>query len=286
MKLTITASSTALFSTWVFIEELDLLFDAGDGVSAALLQKSRKIKNIFISHADRDHVCGLLQLHQLNARDGVPAIHYPKDCGSFPPLCEFFSRFDPQSGPASWAGLEPDQKIELDNGYAVECIRSAHVVKEDQVKALAYTLSYTRKRLKQEFQGLPGKEIAGKKKILGEDAITERITEKILGYSGDSPDLNPADWNGVKILIHEATFLEPQTTRGGHANLQHVIEAAATLNLDALILMHFSSRYQVEEIAREIQQVANHYRPNFPIFALMPGVVQRDILNQSPLWAP
>ena len=56
MDFTISGYSTALFATWYFIDELDLLFDAGDGVVAGLTQKSGKIKHIFISHADRDHL--------------------------------------------------------------------------------------------------------------------------------------------------------------------------------------------------------------------------------------
>ena len=58
MKLTISGYSTALFSTWYFVEELGLLFDAGDGIITQLLQKSRKIKYVFISHGDRDHLTG------------------------------------------------------------------------------------------------------------------------------------------------------------------------------------------------------------------------------------
>lgn len=77
MNFKITSYSTALFSTWVFVEELGLLFDAGDGVMAHLLQKSRKIKQVFISHADRDHLNGLPQFYQLNAREGFPKIYYP-----------------------------------------------------------------------------------------------------------------------------------------------------------------------------------------------------------------
>ena len=86
MKLKITGYSTALFSTWYFIEELGLLLDAGDGVTSSLLQKARKIENVFISHADRDHLTGLLQLNQLNAREGFPKIFYPFNCGSFPAI--------------------------------------------------------------------------------------------------------------------------------------------------------------------------------------------------------
>ena len=42
-KLTITGYSTALFSTWYYVDELSLLFDCGDGVTSGLLQKARKI---------------------------------------------------------------------------------------------------------------------------------------------------------------------------------------------------------------------------------------------------
>lgn len=60
MQLTITGYSTALFASWFFIDEMTLLFDAGDGVASGITQKSRKVKNIFISHADRNHLVGLL----------------------------------------------------------------------------------------------------------------------------------------------------------------------------------------------------------------------------------
>lgn len=57
----ISGYSTALYSTFFFLEELGILFDCGDGAAAMLLGKSRKVKHIFISHADRDHLGGLLQ---------------------------------------------------------------------------------------------------------------------------------------------------------------------------------------------------------------------------------
>ena len=94
MTLTITGYSTALFATWYFIEELRLLFDAGDGVAPTLLQKSRKIDHIFLSHADRDHVTGLIRLNELNARDGFPRVLYPADTTSIPALEAFSKQFD------------------------------------------------------------------------------------------------------------------------------------------------------------------------------------------------
>src|SRR5919202_6633651 len=96
MQLTISGYSTALFSTWYFVEELGLLFDAGDGIVSNLLQKSRKIKYAFITHADRDHLTGLLQLNQLNARPTFPKILFPKDSKSIAVFEKFSKAFDSQ----------------------------------------------------------------------------------------------------------------------------------------------------------------------------------------------
>ena len=74
MKLTITGYSTALFSTWYFIEELGLLFEADDGVTASLLQKARKIEHVFISHADRDRGDTWKELS--NSPADIFAIHF------------------------------------------------------------------------------------------------------------------------------------------------------------------------------------------------------------------
>lgn len=287
MQLTITAASTALFSTWFFLEELDLLFDAGDGVTAALGQRSGKIKQVFITHADRDHVCGLLQLHQLNARHGVPHIYYPCDCGSFPALRDFMHRFDPQSGPASWTGLGPDEIVGLPNGYSVKTRTSKHVRADPGVtKALEFTLSRTRRTLRKELRGLSESEIVARKKEVGEAGITEEVSEKVIGYSGDTPGLEPAHWKGVEVLIHEATFLQPDTSRGAHSNLPQVISAARELELKALILFHFSSRYGTAEIEDAIREEADESKPSFPIYAILPGRISHDILGSAPVWSP
>ncbi len=286
MHLSLTAASTALFSTWVFVENQGVLFDAGDGVSASLGLKSGKVRDVFVTHADRDHLCGLLQFNQLNAKDGQPRIHYPKDCGSFPALQDFVTRFDPQSGPATWRGLTPGERVDVGNDHHVEARASEHVRVEGQVKALDYTLCVVRRSLRPEFRGLPGSEIASLRKQHGEDAITAERIDRLLGYSGDAPQLDPEHWSGVDVLIHEATFLEPETTRGAHANLPQVVRAAATLDLKALVLLHFSARYKRAEIEAAIVEHAQAAQPCFPIHAVYPGQVATDILSSKPVWSP
>ena len=286
MNLTITGYSTALFSTWYFIEELGLLFDCGDGVSAGLLQKSRKVKHLFISHADRDHLTGLLQFNQLNGRQGVPKIYFPRDSGSFPFLQDFFSRFDPHVSGAGWVKIEPEQLVEIKNNIFVEAFRNEHVkVGKDLVKSLSFQVFETRRKLKEEYLHLSGKEIAALRNELGKENITIEIRENILSYSGDTPVEWDGRWNDTKVLIHEATFLRKGDVdldgqrQGKHSYLEEVLEMVAQTKVEKLILGHFSSRYDATEIDEAIDFYSKKFNLTIPIFRVLPGEKVENILS-------
>lgn len=291
MNLTITGYSTAMFATWFFVDELGLLFDAGDGISAGLLQKSRKIKHVFISHADRDHITGLLQFNQLNAREGYPIIHYPASCGSFAPLAEFLNRFDPQSIGTKWHPIWPGDRIEIKKGIFVEAIRNGHVeAPEDLSKSLSFRVFETKSKLKAEFVNLPGHEIGLLRKEHGLDHTSETIEDPIISYSGDSPVEDLKRWDGSKVLIHEATFLGDEMEQGLvkkrnlHSKLEQVIEMASSIRIDQLILSHFSSRYSDEEIDGKIKELCHKYALNIPVYRVLPGQVARSILSGTPIY--
>ncbi|MFK7946631.1 MAG: MBL fold metallo-hydrolase [Saprospiraceae bacterium] len=283
-NLTISGYSTALFSTWFFVEELGLLFDVGDGVSSALLQKSRKIKQVFISHADRDHLAGLVQFNQLNARKGLPIIHYPADSGSFPAIADFVKKFDPHVDGTVWKPIRENQDFKIKPKVVVHSIRNNHVpAAEGITKSLSYLVKTKTPKLKPEFQGLSGKEIKNLSITKGRDFITNIVSENILGYSGDTPMDNYEHWNDTKILIHEATFLDNSEKLNNHANkhstLEDVIKMASEIRIEKLILSHFSSRYGKAEIDAAIRKFCKTYQIEIPIYRILPGEVCFDILG-------
>lgn len=284
MKWTITGYSTALFSTWYNIEELGLLFDAGDGITSGLLQKSRKIKHVFISHADRDHLTGLLQFNQLNAREGL-TIYYPKDSGSFPFLAAFCKRFDPHVSGTKWIGIDDGQEIEIKKGIIVKAIRNRHVSIKDKIKSLSYKVYATKQKLKPQYLGLPGKAIQQLRETKGIENITEEIRHCIFGYSGDTPIEMDGRWKNIKILIHEATFLKKgsipnfDATRNQHSYLDEVLIMAAASNIEQLILGHFSSRYAPDEILQAVEKGCRKYAVNCTVYCVLPGETKRLILN-------
>ena len=259
MQLTITGYSTALFSTWYFIEEWGILFDAGEGLISALLQKSRKIDHVFISHADRDHITGLLQFNQLNARPGYPIMYYPKDAGSFPALEAFSKKFDPQVARTVWTPVTEGDEIPIAKDLLVKPLRNGHVpVEEHIIKSLGYMVVQTRKKLRPEFAHLSGEQLRQLAEQQGRDSFSMEVRENLFGYSGDTPVEDGAKWDNTRILIHEATFLdngEPVKTRdygNKHSCLEEVMEMVSSIHIGQLILGHFSSRYSPEEIDRAI----------------------------------
>jgi len=290
MNYTITGYSTALFSTWYFIEELGILFDAGDGVSSGLLGKAGKIGNVFISHADRDHLTGLLQLNQLNARPGSPVIHYPEHCGSFPPLETFSKNFDPHVAGTVWKPIRENDLIQLKEHLYVEAVRNNHVAAAEGIsKSLSYKVWQTKTKLRDDIAALPQERILELIKEQGRENLTVEVKTNVLAYSGDTPvdDYGRFDHSG--ILIHEATFLGGEEDKNlrphgnRHSTLEEVMKMIAEINVEKLILGHFSSRYSNGQIDAAIRALCSSYAIKVPVYRLLPGQTERHILAGEPI---
>lgn len=293
MNLTLSGYSTALFATWYFVEEWGLLLDAGDGVVSALLQKSRKIRHIFLSHADRDHITGLLQLNQLNTRPGLPKIYYPKDSLSIAALGEFSKRFDRQVEATEWIGIDETSAIEIKKNIWVQPVKNNHVITAGPLaKSFGYLVQQRKQKLKPEYLNLSQAQIVQLKNEIGEAALTYEVRENLLAYSGDTPVENFQIWNGTPVLVHEATFLssnvfsddDPRNNK--HSLLEDVLAAAKEINIEMLVLGHFSSRYTAEEIDHCIITCSRDLKLPFPVVRLLPGETVMDILHAKPVYLP
>lgn len=287
MKLTVHGYSTALYATWYFIEELGILFDAGDGVCANLLGKAGKVKHVFVSHADRDHLTGLLQFNQLFA--GLqPTIYYPKDSGSFPFLKDFFTKFDPHNTGTDWQAIEDKSIISTKNSIQVEAIENGHVVQPGLLKSLSFKVFETKRKLKSDFVNLHKDKLIQIKKENGADFLTNEVKRNIISYSADTPIDDYERYHNSEILIHEATFLTKEETntkawKNKHSSLDEVFEMVANISVDKLVLGHFSSRYDQNEIDIEIKKHIQQYNIKIPVYRIPIGKAVKNILEQTPI---
>jgi ribonuclease Z len=290
----LTAYSTALYSSWLFVEGLRLLFDAGDGVSAHLLGKSRKAQRVALTHADRDHITGLLQLQQLNARPhNRLEVLYPADSRGIGLLAEFCRQLDPWSGPyVDWTPVRPEQDVLLENDLRLRVMRNTHVPSPPGVvKSVSYFLVRHVRKLSPEFRGLAGEEIARLRSERGEEALTFVEERGVLAYAGDTGVTEPDPWRGCTTLVHEATFLRVEDMESGkerdqqHSALPDVLRMVRDASPETLILNHFSSRYSEEEIFEAVRTEARALRLPFPVYVVPPGKFVHDILAAQPVWS-
>jgi ribonuclease Z len=247
------------------------------------------VKHIFVSHADRDHLMGLLQFNQLNARPEFPIIHYPADSGSFPHIADFVKKFDPHVSGTVWKPIREGQAYYFKGNHFVEPIKNGHIDQAEGVtKSLSFKVNKTKRKLKAKFKNLAGNEIANLIAEHGQDYATEHVVTNILGYSGDTPVENYDRWDGTKVLIHEATFLRDETLeirkKNKHSQLEEVIKMVSEINVEQLILSHFSTRYSGEEIDEYIVRLCKKYQLKIPVFRVLPGEVGRDILRNQPIY--
>lgn len=284
MNLTISGFSTALYSTFYLVEELGILFDCGDGASMGLLQKSGKVKHIFISHADRDHLTGLTHFLQLNANKDNLKIYYPKDCGSFPALNQFLNKFDPHISHTHWIPLTPNEKVQISKGIYVQAILNTHVQAADgQFKSLSYRILEERKKLKSEYLSLSGTEIVKLKSSLTEDKLYQIEVKVPLYFSADCPVENFEYWNDAEILIHESTFIgldedaNIKTHGNKHSNLKELLNAVAKSNVKNLVIGHFSCRYKSHEIEVQVSELTKHFNINIPVHLVLPGQIIKNL---------
>lgn len=288
MNFTISAYSTALFSTWIFIEELGLLFDCGDGITAALMQKARKIKHVFLSHADRDHISGFFQFNQLNGREGYPKVYFPESSYSFVAMKDFCAKFDPHVQGAIWQGIKNRDSIPISDNIFVKAIKNNHLVcGTDEVKSFSFQVVEQRKKLKQEFQNYSKDEIVKHKQSFGKESLTFTKESKLIAYSGDNLVEDYSIYDGAKILIHEATFLgiddaiKDKAKAHKHSCLEEVIKMVSEIKVECLILTHFSTRYTTKEIEEAVKLYCKKYAISIPVYKVLPGKVHRDILAEN-----
>ena len=290
VTMNISGYSTARFATWYFLDELKLLFDAGDGVAATLASKCQRVQHVFLTHADRDHIGGLLQFNQIAARSDRPlTYYYPSASGSFPALRDFIERFDPNLPKARWVALEAGDRIAIATNHVVEVGENDHVAaagrgRVGEVKSLDYRVVESRRQLKPEFVGMDGADIGRLRAAHGADHITNPVERGVFGFSGDAPSFDATRWQDTDVLVHEATFIAPDAADRGHCELGDVVRGAAALDLKALVLGHFSNRYDAEFIRSAIAREAAAAEIAFPIYAVLPLVAARDVLAGEPVW--
>jgi ribonuclease Z len=269
--------SRALFSTWVYHKTLNILFDAGEGVSTGLLNRVFGIRRIFLSHGHADHIAGLtnlINIRNLGAGDQTAdlKIYYPKDNKLVEFIKEYLDKTQKNlTFKLDWIPLEPGQVLELDDQRSRIFIKTFKTNHSPRQLSLGYNVVEIRRRLKPELASLTQKEINKIVWTQGKEAVADDYERITFSYCGDSTPIDPAEIYESMYLCHEATYIRSEDDERGfkqHSILADVFQNAKKARVSTLLLMHISLRYTLEELYQGIIRAAREVSADFKILIL------------------
>ncbi|KAM7479987.1 hypothetical protein LguiA_028200 [Lonicera macranthoides] len=245
--------SIAGHETCVILPSLSLAFDIGKCPQRAISQQF-----LFISHAHMDHIGGLPMYVATRGlyRMSPPTIFVPKFIKqNVEKLFEAHRAMDQSELNHKLIGLDVGEEFYLRKDLKARAFKTYHVIPSQ-----GYIIYSVKQKLKQEYVGLPGDEI--KKLKLSGVEITYTTTTPEVAFTGDTmSDFIIDNANGdvlrAKVLIMESTYVENTMTvenarEYGHIHLSEIIGHADKFENKAILLIHFSARYQLDVIENAV----------------------------------
>ena len=235
--------------TSIAVPELGIVFDAGSSP-----RSSGAIDTILLSHGHVDHIGALpalLGIRALHGKTRPPRVVMPAEIvGDLTAALAAISRLQRWPLEIEAIGMSPGDELVLRGDLRVRAVRTFH-----PVPSLAYVLVRRIAKLKAELAGLPGSEIAARRRA-GED-VTDFDDRLELAYATDTlvsvldhaPELLRC-----RVLIVECTFLDGRKTvegarAGCHIHLDEIIERADRFENEHIVMMHVSQIYRPDEVA-------------------------------------
>lgn len=252
---TFTGASISAHTTFLYCRELDVIFDMGSFVEEML-----PIDHVLITHGHQDHLLGLTRYVGLRRLQHMrpPTVLVPAQIeDGVRKLLAVWQELESdglrQPPEMNLVPVEAGHEVPLTGEYVARAFPVEHTL-----PSLGYTIIRRRHKLKAEYRGRPGHELADLKASGVE--ITMGLDAPILTYIGDtSPETldRVPDLGTSLIVVVECTFLAADhhslALERGHLHIRHLVDRLDRFGQAELILTHFSRRYRridVEDLVR------------------------------------
>jgi ribonuclease Z len=232
--------SVAGEETVVQVPELNVCFDIGRCPHFALTSDY-----VLISHGHMDHLAGLAyylsQRYFQGMKPGTVIVPAPME-RAVDNLLRCWRDVERQGTPYKLIGLQPGQAHEVRRDFLIRAFATHH-----GGPSLGYSLISVREKLKAEYMGRPGQELAEMRRSGVE--IQYRVEVPLVAYLGDTtigPVFENPDVVNAEVLITEVTFFDAdhkyKAKAGRHLHVDAFAELVPRLKNKTIIIAHVTRR--------------------------------------------
>jgi ribonuclease Z len=235
--------------TCLRVPQWNVAFDVGRGRDETI-----RCNHLALTHTHMDHAGGLAYLlaqRQLFSMAPPQVIVPVEMVDKLRAMLDAWQPLQRYELAADIVPIAAGERVQLRRGLALEAFRTYH-----PVPSVGYSVIETVHKLRSEFMGRPGQELAELKRQGTE--ITQAQERRLLSVTGDTLpvclDRNPQIMDS-QVLVIECTFLDERKPKaavvaGGHVHLDDLVDRVGAFKGQHLVLSHFSQMYnqaQIEE---------------------------------------
>ena len=215
-------------------------------------------RTVCVTHGHLDHIAGLAHHASRRRLTGLsPArVYVPAeavgDVAAWISACE---RLEDVAYGVELVPAAAGDRVRLRNDLEMTVLPGRH-----RVPTVGYLFSAVRRKLKEDFVGVPGPELARLRER--GVAVTRREEIPLLAYPGDcGAEIfeAAAELFRARVLLIECSFLAAEDANRareyGHIHLDDLVSRAALFENEAVVLTHFSQRYRAEEIREALRRL-------------------------------